>query len=100
MKVNQIAQSIQTQQVQKKGRAPEPAPVQTPGSDKVEISVEARKLQDTQNATAAALNAVKNTPDVREDKIAEVRQKIVEGFYNQSNIATVLADKLLKEFGL
>jgi len=100
MKITQVAQSIQTQQVQKKGRTPEPAPAPAPGADKVEISTEARKLQDTSQLTAAAAQELKDTPEVREDKIAEVRQKIVEGFYNQSNVATVLADNLLREFGL
>ena len=98
MKVTQVAQSVQTQQVQRKGRKTDAAPVKQ--GDKVEISSEARKLQDTTSVKAAASKSIQDTPEVREDKIAEVRQKIQEGFYDQANISTALADKLLKEFGI
>ena len=100
MKVNQVGQSVQAQQVQRKGRnKPDSPPVKLNG-DKVEISSQARKLQDTQGLQAVASKTIKETPDVREDKIAEVRQRILDGFYNQSNISSSIADKLLKEFGI
>jgi len=99
IKVSQVAQSVQAQQVQRKGRKTETTPAKQAG-DKVEISSEAKKLQDTSNLNSIAAKTVKDTPDVREDKITEIREKINEGFYDQDNIATVLADKLLKEFGI
>ena len=99
MKVNQVGQSVQTQQVQRKGRKSEASPVKQNG-DKVEISSEARKLQNSSGIQATAAKTIRDTSDVREDRIADVRQRIAEGFYNQSNIATALADKLLKEFGI
>lgn len=99
MKVNQVGQSAQAQQIQRKGRKAE-APVVTQKGDKVEISSQARKLQDTQGLQAAASKSIKDSPDVREDKIAEVRQRILEGFYSQNNISSSIADKLLKEFGI
>lgn len=99
IKVSQVAQSVQAQQVQRKGRKTETTPAKQAG-DKVEISPEAKKLQDTSNLNGVASKTIKDTPDVREDKIAEIRQKINEGFYDQSNVASTLADKLLKEFGI
>jgi len=99
VKVSQVAQSVQAQQVQKKGRKTEPTPAKQAG-DKVEISSEAKKLQDSSNLNSIASKTIKDTPEVREDKIAEVRQKINDGFYDQSNVASVLADKLIKEFGI
>ena len=99
MKVNPVGQSVQTQQTQRKGRKTEPASVKQ-GGDKVEISSEARKLQGTNNLHSVASKSLKNTSDVREDKIAEVRQRIVDGFYDQNNISSSIADKLLKEFGI
>ena len=99
IKVSSIAQSVHSQQVQRKGRNSDVSPGKQ-ANDKVEISSEARKLQDSSSFQAAATKAVKGASDVRDDKIAEVRQKIADGFYDQENIASALADKLLKEFGI
>ena len=98
-KISSIAQSIQSQQVQRKGRKTEVSPGNQ-ANDKVEISSEARKLQDSSAVQSVATKAVNDSPEVREDKIEEVRQKIVDGFYDQANIASALADKLLREFGI
>ncbi len=99
IKVSSIAQSVQSQQVQRKGRNSEVSPGKQ-ANDKVEISSEARKLQDSSSLQAAATKAVQGASDVRDDKIAKVRQKIADGFYDQQNITSALADKLLKEFDI
>jgi len=99
VKVSQVAQSVQAQQVQRKGRKTEPTPAKQAG-DKVEISSEAKKLQDSSNLNSIASKTIKDSPEVREDKIDEVRQKINDGFYDESDVSSVLADKLLKEFGI
>jgi len=49
---------------------------------------------EVQSAKARAMA----TPDVREDKIAEVRSKIESGFYNSEEFKDLLADRLIKEF--
>ena len=99
IKVSSIVQSIQSQQVQRKGRKTE-VPPGNQANDKVEISSEARKLQDSSAVQSAATQAVNDGPEVRENKIEEVRQKIADGLYDQANIASALADKLLKECGI
>ncbi len=99
MKISGIAQSIQTQQAQKKGRKSDAAPVQQ-NNDKVEISSEARQLAKSNDLSAVATKAAKEAPDIRSDKINEARERVAQGFYNQENIASVIADKLLQEFGI
>ena len=99
MKINPVGQSVHTQQTQRKGRKADAPPAKQKG-DKVEISSDAKKLQDTNNFQTAATKAIQEIPDIREDKITEIRQKIADGFYDQENIAFVIADKLLKEFGI
>jgi len=99
MKITQVAQSVKTQQVQKKGRKTDAAPVKQ-SADKVEISTEAKKLSQSNKVSATAAQSIKNAPEVREDKIAEVRERIAEDFYNQKNITTLLADEILKDFGI
>lgn len=58
------------------------------GRDEVSISEEARSL-------AAALNAVKAASDVREEKVAAIKQRVDDGTYTVSPHA--LAHKILKE---
>lgn len=99
IKVSQVAQSVQAQQVQRKGRKTETTPAKQAG-DKVEISSEAKKLQDSSNLQSIASKTINGTSEVREDKLDEIRQKIKDGFYDQSSVSSALADKLLKEFGI
>ncbi len=58
-------------------------------ADKVEISSEARDFQ-------AVLNAIKLTPDVREEKVDEIKKKIDSGTYNISGRDVV--EKLIREY--
>lgn len=58
-------------------------------TDKVEISSEARDFQ-------AILNAIKLTPDVREEKVNEIKKKIDSGTYNISGRDVV--EKLIREY--
>lgn len=37
-------------------------------------------------------------PDIREDRISEVKEKIKSGFYNTNEFADQLADRLVGEF--
>jgi len=59
---------------------------QTEQTDSVEISERARELARAQRAVEAA-------PDMRADKVAELKQQIEDGTYNVP--AEALADKLL-----
>ena len=58
-------------------------------ADKVEISSEARDFQ-------AVLNAIKLTPDIREEKVNEIKKKIDSGTYNISGRDVV--EKLIREY--
>ena len=64
----------------------QPAAETVSKADTVEISDRAREL-------ARAKQAVDAAPDVRADKVAELKQKIEDGTYNVP--AEALADKLL-----
>jgi negative regulator of flagellin synthesis FlgM len=59
-----------------------------PGSDQVSLSAEARAL-------ALARKAVDGAPDVREDRIAAIKQQIENGTYNVSPEA--LAKSILQK---
>lgn len=64
------------------------APAPSAGATKVELSARARELR-------ATLETAKKAPDVREDVVADVRQRIADGRYriDPDTIATRLIDR-------
>ncbi|OHD54282.1 MAG: hypothetical protein A2Y33_16555 [Spirochaetes bacterium GWF1_51_8] len=66
------------------------------GSDNVEISEEAKKLAELSKYQ----EVVANSPDIREDKIAEVKAKLESGAYNNEEVMNAVAEKLMKVLGL
>ncbi|MEZ0537216.1 flagellar biosynthesis anti-sigma factor FlgM [Caldicellulosiruptoraceae bacterium PP1] len=58
-------------------------------ADKVEISQEAKDFQ-------AILNAIKNTPDIRQDKVDEIKKKIESNTYNVSS--NDIIEKLISDY--
>ena len=64
------------------------APSKDLGSDTVSISQEALKAQEA----AKASNFVKNTSDVRQERIKEVKEKLARGDYD--NIDNEVLDKV------
>ena len=59
------------------------------GNDQLQISEFGKDLQIAKQAVAAA-------PDVREDKVAEIKERLASGTYNVS--AEELAEKLASQF--
>ncbi|MGC8765238.1 MAG: flagellar biosynthesis anti-sigma factor FlgM [Brevinematia bacterium] len=65
-------------------------------SDSAEISTEAKQRLEEEK-----LNSImKNTPDVREDRITEVREKLSRGDYNKEEVINVVAERIMKALGL
>ena len=100
MKVYNILPSEKPKGIQRKGvkRKVESTPVKN--GDKVEISSAARELQNSHSIIKKAKAALNNSPDVREDKIQQVRNKINTGYFSSNQIKNELAEKLLQNFGL
>ena len=55
--------------------------------------VDSVTLSDSARTLAAARDAVKNAPDVRDQKVAEIKQQVADGTYSVP--ARVLARKML-----
>ena len=69
-------------------------------TDKSEFSANAQRLSETK-ANADIVNAqLVNAPDIREDKVAEVKEKIESGYYDSPEFLDKLTDKLMTDFGL
>lgn len=65
-------------------------------SDEVEISEEARQLAEA----AKIEEIVRQTPEIREDRVAEVKEKLERGEYNNEEVINVVAERIMKALGL
>ena len=68
--------------------------------DRSEISSKAQQLSETKEQVEVVAAQIAGQPDVRTEKIAEVKEKIRNGFYNSPEFIDTLANKLMKEFGI
>lgn len=59
-------------------------------ADEVNISSDARLAQTLNRA----MKAIDETPDVREDKVAEVEEKLEEGFYDSPEVLDEVAEQV------
>jgi len=100
VQIYNITPSEKPKGIQRKGVK---AKVETPpvkNGDKIEISSEARKLRDTQAIFKSAAAALKESPEVREDKVQEVREKMEQGYFQTAEVRREIAEKILQNFGL
>ena len=65
-------------------------------ADAVSVSNEARVLSDAN----IALEAVRNAPDIREDKVDEVKKKFADPSYINNALLELVADRILDDYGL
>lgn len=65
-------------------------------TDRVDISPEAKELQQTESLIAAAKKAFEELPDVREEVIKEVAERLERGTYDRSDVVEKLAEALLR----
>ncbi len=100
MKIQNIGNIVGSQAVQKNVNKRGTAPADSKPADKVEISSKGRGLQQTETIKNAASAAMNDVPEVREDKVNEVRQRIEEGYYDKPEVKQELAGRILGELGL
>jgi hypothetical protein len=67
---------------------------EAPTRDSVEISPKAHRLNALQQAVAQGLAALEELPEVRADRVAEVRSRLNRGFYNSVEVRNRVAERL------
>ncbi|MCK5673831.1 MAG: flagellar biosynthesis anti-sigma factor FlgM [Spirochaetales bacterium] len=70
--------------------------VESGGKDSIKISNDAKAMAEVYNAS----ETVKATPDVRMDRIAEVKEKLKDPSYIDNKIVESVADSVMDLFGL
>ena len=63
--------------------------------DSVAVSKAAKSISDTIASVETATNRIASLPESRADKVAEVKERINNGFYDTEKFRSDLADKLI-----
>lgn len=69
-------------------------------ADKTSLSSDAKNIDESKVSASVVAARIQAEPDIRQDKINDIRRKLDDGFYNTSKFAGQLADKLISDFGL
>jgi len=69
-------------------------------TDKTEFSSKAQRLNETKTQIETISSKIAAEPDIRTEKVAEVQEKIKNGFYETDDFVDKLADKLLNDFNI
>ena len=72
------------------------SPEQPAKTDTVDVSSEAKNLAELYKAS----ETVKNSADVRLDRIEEVKRKLEDPNYINDSVVDMVADNIMKSFGL
>jgi flagellar biosynthesis anti-sigma factor FlgM len=103
MRINAITQPLSAElrkiesakKTEKEGKG-----AKTPLVDHSEFSAKAQRLSETKSQFETIAASVAAQPDVRPERVAEVKAKINSGYYDSEEFIDKLADKLLVEFGM
>ena len=68
--------------------------------DSTNFSSSAQRLSETKANIDIVSAQLAAEPEIRQDKVEEVRNKINQGYYNSPEFVDKLADKLLTFFGI
>jgi flagellar biosynthesis anti-sigma factor FlgM len=78
----------------------EAAKSKTVSPDRTEFSSDAQRLSETKAQVGIVAAQIANQPDIRQDKVAEAKQKIQDGYYNTPEFVDKLAGKMAQDFGV
>ena len=102
MRISAVTQSYQTEirkvegaRKAEKGEKNRSFRIESP-----EISSTAQRLSETRAQAETIAAQVSAQPEVRMDRVDEVREKIQRGFYDSPEFIDKLADRLVREFGI
>ena len=68
--------------------------------DKTEFSSKAQRLSETKAQVETISTSLSAYPEIRADKVAEVKAKIENGFYDSEEFIDKLTDKILDDFNI
>ena len=100
MKISQIAQSYGVELHKAAGNKAVTKPEKARKADSVSVSKEGKVLNNSAASVDTTSKRIQGLPEIRQNRVDEVKERIRNGFYNTSEFRQELADKLIKDFGL
>lgn len=103
MRINQILQPMNAElrKIESSRKSDkEVKTFKTTGKDRSEFSTNAQYLNETKAQFETIATSLASQPDIRAEKIAEVKSKIESGYYNSDEFLDKLTDKMMKDFGI
>lgn len=71
-------------------------PKRSEGSDSISLSAEAKSKAEVYQA----LEIAKSSPDIRQDRVEEIKRKLQDPSYITEKVINELADRLMEYFGI
>lgn len=96
MIIDKVGSTIAPNNVQNTRKAERPSNVKGSNSDSISVSKEAEKMAEAYYLDKVA----QDTPDVRADRIAEVKAKIKDPSYLSNAVIQSAAEGIMASFGL
>ena len=102
MRINAVSQPYSTElrKIESAKKADKDSKTKATNADRSDFSSGAKRLNETKAQIETVEATLSVQPDIRADRISEVRQKIDDGYYNSDEFLDKLTNKMLKEFGI
>jgi flagellar biosynthesis anti-sigma factor FlgM len=102
MRIGPLTQAIgaEIKKVENAKKADSSGKAKAVPADSSVISSKAQRLSETQANAEAIFSQIANSPDVRAERVEEVRNKIKNGYYDTPEFLDKLTDKLMKDLGV
>ena len=103
MRINSVASHLNVENIKKlesERKSVSSTSKSTRAKDASTFSSEAKRLQETASEANTVQAQVQMQPEIRTDRIEEVKQRIKSGYYNSDVFIDKLAEKIMKDFGI
>ncbi|MBD3380794.1 MAG: hypothetical protein GF404_01225 [candidate division Zixibacteria bacterium] len=70
------------------------------GNRKMSDDTEQERKMDQVELNGKLVSKAMKEPEVRKQKVAEVKQKVAEGVYNDPEVVDEIVDRLIDQFGI
>lgn len=70
------------------------------GNRKMSADTEQERKMDQVELNGKLVSKAMKEPEVRKQKVAEVKQKVAEGVYNDPEVVDEIVDRLIDQFGI
>ena len=99
MRIDHVSQPYRIEAAKKAGVTKKKAGASKKAGDQVQFSEDGKFLSSTRASVEVAKAKISSTPDIRSEKVQEVKDKIKQGYYDSPEFADKLADKLIQDIG-